>query len=57
MRQIFRTTQPAPTAANEGRSPVDSAAQPAAAHPEPIGHVHDAYRHWVWLGLQHRQAH
>jgi hypothetical protein len=22
---------------------------------EPLGHVHDVYRHWVWLGL-HRQT-
>lgn len=22
---------------------------------EPLGHVHGAYRHWVWLGL-HRHS-
>ena len=21
--------------------------------PEPLGHVHNNYRHWVWLGLHH----
>lgn len=28
----------------------------AEQHPEPIGHVHDHYRHWVWLGLHRREG-
>jgi hypothetical protein len=55
MRNIFRLSQKQAV----GRSPIsaqeDNPQPVAEQHPEPVGHVHDYYRHWVWLGLHDRR--
>lgn len=56
MRNIFRLSQKQSDSKASGSLQETRQLDNIEQHAEPAGHVHDYYRHWVWLGLHDRSA-